>query len=223
MSGSGRKRPGPALAGAAGAFGLAVVALWAARQAGAGSAHEGRTTGEESAATQLVAGAPDQPITEILSGIDFEPTRSALDDLMGAAAPDELVALARGDDAVDPGVRLRAYRALALYASPQIESALRSAIEEHGAVGAGVDTVHVRAAMDSLASVAPDTAVSTVAPMLAHPSRDVRAGAARALGATGSDSVIPYLRARLAEETVLQVRLAIADALRRVDKASRGR
>jgi HEAT repeat protein len=81
-------------------------------------------------------------------------------------------------------------------------------------VARGVDTLYVRAAMDALARVAPDSAIDAIAPMLAHPSQDVRAGAARALGATGRDAAEPVLRARLATETVEQVRVAIADALR---------
>jgi HEAT repeat protein len=173
-------------------------------------------------------GAPaapaQEPLSELLSGIEFVPDRSALDGVMGDAAPLELIGIARGRDADlnQAGHRIRAYRALALYPSEDIESVLRTAVAEHGAVATGVDTVYVRAAMDSLALVAPDTAISSLAPMLAHPSQDVRAGAARALGATGSSSVVGVLRERLAEEPVLHVRLAIADALRRVGQASGG-
>jgi HEAT repeat protein len=170
-------------------------------------------------------GSPaEEPVSELLSGIEFVPDRGALDDVMGDAAPALLIAIARGRNAnlSGAGHRIRAYRALALYPSEEIASTLRTAVAEHGAVARGVDTVYVRAAMDSLALVAPDSAVSALAPMLAHASQDVRAGAARALGATGSSGVVAVLRERLAVEPVLHVRLAIADALRRIVQASGG-
>jgi HEAT repeat protein len=211
--------------GAAGLGFVLLAALWAARRAGA-DAQPGRISAahQMSSATRFGEVGADKPLTEILSGIDYAPSRDALDDVMGDAASDQLVAIARGAEADldDAGLRIRAYRALALYAAPETETALRAAVAEHGAVDRGVDTLYVRAAMDSLAVVAPGRAVPALAPMLAHPSQDVRAGAARALGATGSDDAISHLRARLQEEPVLQVRLAIADALRRVDNASEG-
>jgi hypothetical protein len=216
-----RRRP----AVAAGLGLLVLAAVWAARKAGADVEPGHMTAAHQiSSAPRFGQFAADQPLTELLSGIDYAPGRDALDSVMGDAAADQLVAIARGtrSDLDDAGIRIRAYQALALYPAPSIEVALRAAVAEHGAVDSGVDTLYLRAAMDSLAAVAPDTAVSALAPMLAHPSQDVRAGAARALGATGADAVVPHLRARLQEEPVLQVRLAIADALRRVDNASEG-
>lgn len=158
----------------------------------------------------------DQAVVELLSGIDFVPNRGALDDTLGQAAPSELIAIARGGDPAmnDAGLRLRAYRALALYPGPDTESALQDAVMEHGQKSTGVDTLYLRAAMESLAVVAGADAVDTLSPMLDHPSRDVRAAAALALGATGSQSAIAPLRARLTVETVQQVRLALAQALR---------
>jgi HEAT repeat protein len=81
--------------------------------------------------------------------------------------------------------------------------------------------------MESLAQVASSgslvsVAIATLAPMLDHPLRDVRADAARALGATGGADAVPVLRARLAEEELLQVRLAIAEALRRLGESDEG-
>jgi len=184
-----------------------LVGLW---QAGADSAPAWR--------------AADEPLADFLSGIDFVPNRPALDGLMGETAPAELIAIARGRNAsmMESGLRLRAYRALALYPSTETEAALRAAVVEHGALAGGIDTLYARAAMESLAHVAPDGSVATLAPMLAHPSQDVRAGAALALRETGSPSAIPALRARLPEEPVLQVRLAIADALNELNEATEG-
>jgi len=181
-------------------------------QAGVERPGDGERSTIAHAALPPTPALPDEP----LSGIEFVPDRSAFDGLMGDGAPDQLVAIALGNDAelADAGLRIRAYRALALYPSAANEETLRAAVAEHGAVARGVDTLYVRAAMDALARVAPDSAVDAIAPMLAHPSLDVRAGAARALGATGRDAAEPVLRARLATETVEQVRVAIADALR---------
>jgi len=204
------------LGGAALALGLALVgALRATGQAGAGSAR---------ALDRGAAPVPQEPLTELLSGIDFVPDRGALDGLMGDSAPAELISIARGRDAnlVDAGLRIRAYRALALYPSPDIAAVLHTAVAEHGAAARGVDTLYVRAAMESLALVDPDAAVASLEPMLAHASQDVRACAAHALGATGSRDAVPILHTRLPVEPVLQVQLAIADALRRLSNASEG-
>lgn len=208
-----------ALAAAALGLGSALLAGFLA------SGHAGvEAEAEAGAGGERPLGAPAESISEILSGIEFVPNRIALDGLMGDGAPAELIAIARGRDADldDAGLRIRAYRALALYPSPESDSALRTAVAEHGAVPRGVDTLYVRAAMDSLARVAPDSSVTALAPMLQHQSQDVRAGAARALGATGSDAAEPVLRARLFEEPVMQVRLAIADALRALAKGTGG-
>jgi hypothetical protein len=185
-------------------------------QAGVERPGDGERSTIAHAALPPTPALPDQPLSELLSGIEFVPDRSAFDGLMGDGAPDQLVAIALGNDAelADAGLRIRAYRALALYPSAANEETLRAAVAEHGAVARGVDTLYVRAAMDALARVAPDSAIDAIAPMLSHPSQDVRAGAARALGATGRDAAEPVLRARLATETVEQVRVAIADALR---------
>jgi hypothetical protein len=208
--------PPPLALAAAAAVGLGcalVAGFLAAGPAGAGVPRGGQG-----------GAAPAESISEILSGIEFVPNRSALDVLMGDGAHDELIAIARGRDGDldDAGLRIRAYRALGLYPSTDSEAALRTAVAEHGAVSRGVDTLFVRAAMDSLARVAPEASVADLAPMLQHPSQDVRAGAARALGATGAGAAEPVLRARLFEEPVMQVRLAIAEALRKLAEGTEG-
>ena len=103
----------------------------------------------------------DQAVAELLSGIDFVPSRGALDDTLGQAAPSELIAIAGGSEPTmnDAGYRLRAYRALALYPGPDTEAALRDAVVEHGQKSTGVDTLYLRAAMESLAIVAGADAV----------------------------------------------------------------
>jgi hypothetical protein len=213
----------PAIVSAAAAF-IVVAALLGARHAtGQAGVEHPPGDGEHAQIGRVAQPAPpalpDEPLSELLSGIEFVPDRSAFDELMDDAAPDQISSIARGTDAEfgDAGLRIRAYRALALYPSADSEAALRAAVAEHGSVARGVNTLYVRAAMDSLARVAPDGAVDAIAPMLGHPSQDVRAGAARALGATGRPAAEPALRARLAEEPIEQVRIAIASALREIE------
>ena len=128
----------------------------------------------------------DAQLAEILSGIDYVPDRVALDDALGAAAPDVLIAIGRGDDPTftDVGARIRAYRALALYPGPDTVSALRAVVSTHGASSSGMDTVFVRAA------------------------------AASALAVTGAESALVPLRTRRTVEQLAQVQIAIDDALR---------
>jgi hypothetical protein len=162
-------------------------------------------------------GTSGQTVSELLSGIDFVPSRPALDDAMGATAPEELIAIAVGSDPDldDPGLRIRAYRALALYPSPATEQALRAALVRHGTKVIGVEVLYLRAAIDSLARVAGAGAVDAIGAMLGHPSRDVRADAARALGLTRSDRAACYLRP-IRGQDVTQVNVAIDEALREV-------
>jgi HEAT repeat protein len=178
----------------------APIGLWAA--AGAGG--------------QLQAPAGDPQVVEQLSGIDYVPTRGSLDEALGEAGLEALIAIARGEGDEDAGLRIRAYRALSLYPGSQTAAALHDAVAEHISV-AGVDTLYLQAAMSSLARIDGEGAVPSLGPMLDHPSRDVRAAAATALGETGSGDAIPLLRARLPLEAVIQVRLAIADALRALE------
>jgi hypothetical protein len=215
-----RPRPGSALAIGAALVSALGLGAWAARGAG----------GVPASPSSFVPPAElEHPVGQMLSGIDFVPDRGAFDGLLGSGAQAELLAIARGEKGAmnDPGLRIRAYRALALYPSSDTESALLDAVAQHGGATSGVDIVYLRAAMESLAQVASSgslvsVAIATLAPMLDHPLRDVRADAARALGATGGADAVPVLRARLAEEELLQVRLAIAEALRRLGESDEG-
>jgi len=175
-----------------------------------------RAGGNTSAPAEAPPGDPR--VVELLSGIDFIPTRASLDAALGPGAESDLIAIARGIavEAADPGVRIRAYRALSLYPGPAIESELRAAILEHAA-GVEVEMLYLRAAVDSLVELAGPDAVDDLVPLLDHASRDVRASAAFGLGDTGSDDAVPPLRARLSVEQVGQVRLAIAEALRELE------
>lgn len=164
--------------------------------------------------------AGDPNLVELLSGIDFVPSRPALDAQLGPTAEAQLIAIARtGSPIADPGVRIRAYRALALYATPTTESELIDAVSMSGH-GGGTDTLdnlYLRAAMDSLATVAGPDGVVHISPHLNHASRDVRAAAARALATCGSAAAVQPLRARLLVEPEEQVKAAISKAIRVLD------
>jgi HEAT repeat protein len=164
-------------------------------------------------AAEPPAGDPD--VVEELSGIDYVPNRSALDDLFDGAAASDLIELA--EEEPDPGVRMRALRALALYPGAETAAALRDAIAEHGDDDTGTPTLMTRLAALSLARVDGAAAVPDLADLMNHPSRDVRATVAEALAVTNSADAVPILRDRLAVEPVEQVRLAIADALRELE------
>jgi hypothetical protein len=161
--------------------------------------------------------APGDPaVIEALSGVDFIPGKSTLDQVFSGAAEAGLIEIARDEmGGGDPGLRLRAYRALALYDTPAVETALAEAVAEHHAgPKAGIGVLYLRAAAKSLAAVAGTSAVDALVPMLGHPRRDIRSGAAEALAITGAPAAIQPLRDQLAIEDDLQTRLALSAALR---------
>jgi HEAT repeat protein len=172
--------------------------------------------GVVAAATTLrgdaVADKPLDVITDALSGIDYVPTQPELDAILDAPVED-LIAIA-ADKGSDQGIRIRAYRALALYPTAESETALRQAILDHSIAVTGASVIYLRAAMESLVLVAVADAVDALTPQLDHPSRDIRTAAARALELTGSAAAVNPLRARLAIEDIEQVRQAITKALR---------
>ncbi|HTE56377.1 MAG TPA: HEAT repeat domain-containing protein [Kofleriaceae bacterium] len=165
-----------------------------------------------------------QTVADLLSGVEFVPSRVDLDSAMGDDANAELIAIAQGqdDDLDSPGQRIRAYRALSLYPSTATETALRAALATYGSDRGGVGTLYVRAAMDALARCAGDAAVTPIAPLLDHESLDVRADAAHALGLTGSELAIAPLSDRQPIELSEQVKLAITEALRILGETTAG-
>ena len=153
-------------------------------------------------------------LTDVLGGFDFVPAKSDLEPLL-EQPPADLIALARGETShQDPGVRVRAYRALRLYPSPDTERALETAVVEHARADAGVETVYLRAAMESLAVVAGPRGVKVIAARLTHVSRDIRTAAARALVVCNSLTALDALRTQLSAEKVSQVQIAISEAIR---------
>lgn len=164
---------------------------------------------------------------QALTIADTVPTVGQLDNALGAgsAAPtlQKLEAYATNANmaSYDTGVRLHAIHGLVHYcaASPCTDSdeahaAVVSVLTAESAAHDGSDALLLRAAIESLGDMGDPSDVAAIGAQLSHPSRDIRAAAARALGAIGDCSAVSYLRARAAEETIAQVQLALADALR---------
>ncbi|HUH03112.1 MAG TPA: HEAT repeat domain-containing protein [Kofleriaceae bacterium] len=173
--------------------------------------------GAARAADPIALTLPDADVADILSGVDFIPGKPALEGVLDDPNPD-LIALAT-DTEMDPGLRLRAVRALALYPGDATRAVLLSLLADNGSIPAGIETLLVRAAMYALATIDGAAAVGPLAPLLDHPSRDVVADAAHALALTGSPAASPFLGQRKAAEELLalpsqQIIWALNEAIR---------
>lgn len=161
-----------------------------------------------------------------LTPIDSLPTTNQLDMAFGSGqALSELAAIA-ANSAGDTGVRLRAIHALVNYcpdsgtdagscaATDTAHQALASLVSTNANVPSGPDLLLLRAAIEALGPLQVASDVSLLAPLLDHPSRDIRATTANALSVICNSDAIEPLRVRYSEETVPQVQLAINQALR---------
>jgi len=175
-----------------------------------------------------------------LTPIDRLPNQQHLSNLFGADAAEDLATIATSM-VVDLGVQLRAIRSLAGFCPDAptpcgvgtiTHDTLRALlatyllVEEDGdptTVNGPRDVLRLRAVIEALGvsagSAALDADVDELAKFLDHPSRDIRAATAKALGALCNTRAIPPLRAQLQNETTgvtgkAQVRLAISAALR---------
>lgn len=134
---------------------------------------------------------------------------------------DTLIQLARDPDG-DPGVRIRAYRALGLY--PAANTALSLDLGAMASAQPGTDQLYLRSVIEALGEIGGPTDVTKITPFLDfESSRDIRAAAADALRHIGCQcaAATAPLHARLANkpdgtpiETSQQVILAIQRALR---------
>ncbi len=164
-------------------------------------------------ASQAGGGGPVPETRDLLGAIDFVPTQANLDEVMGPDSLQQLIGLAT-DDAEDPGVRLRALRALGNYDVDEARGTLVAMIDALSSNGSGTPVLLLRAAMEALAEIGGAAAVPEITPLLDNSSRDVRASAADALRVIGSATAVPALNDRRLIETVPQVQLAISEALR---------
>lgn len=158
------------------------------------------------------AEAPSEQLLELLNGIDFVPDTSTLP----SGAEDDIRSLAADTAPTDPGLRIRALRALSHYPGAETTTVLESAIDDYAGFNTGIETLYLRAAMRALAKVDGSGATPKLSPLLNNASRDVRASAAESLAISGDPQAILILRQRLNIEQVPQVRLAIAEAIRQL-------
>jgi len=178
----------------------------------------GDVTGFNSNATQKAA----------LTTIDSVPTRTQLQshDLV---VPDDLITIAANVDKMfEPGVRLRAIHGLAVYCTSKgvscpdgspAHTALVNVIAANTAAHAGADLLVLRAAIESIGPLQipgdlSDPGGAHLADLLNHPSRDIRAAAARALADLRNCQAVQALRVRYQNESTDQVKLVISETLR---------
>jgi hypothetical protein len=165
-----------------------------------------------------------QQVQDVLSTMDIVPTQIELDTAFNdhASALSGLVVIVN-DIGTDSGIRMRAIHALSKYcAAPQcIDSDLAhqtlvSVIEANTdlAVATGTSVVVLRAAVEALGPQRVGTDLTLLEPLLAHPSRDIRAATAHALRDLCNTEAINSLRTQQQNETSGQVRQAITEALR---------
>lgn len=169
---------------------------------------------------------PSMTALQALSGLDFVPGRSQLDELFAGDVA-ALVGLANDDGAAsDPGIRLRAYRSLAQFTGdPVAVTGLRTAVVRYRNARAGIELLYLVAALDALGAVGDASDVTIAAQLLeAGDSRDLRAAAARMLGALGSAAGCGPLQARAGDvvEPEAMVRIAINRALNRLGPRCQG-
>lgn len=173
---------------------------------------------------------PDD-VVGVLSPVDSVPTRAALDEVFAPSlALDPLAAIA-SDDSHDLGIQQRAIRALPTYC-PQTagtcgpgttsHDTLVALIQRHGAAALPADILRLRAAAEALGATRsglPED-VDVLLTLLGdaehklpgHPSLDVRAAAARALGQLCNRDAIDALFPHLldpAPQVVAQVTAAL--------------
>jgi hypothetical protein len=153
---------------------------------------------------------------DVLSGIDVVITQPLIESVFPIDPAAELIDLAR-DPTADTGVRLRAYRALSLYPSPEVAAVLAADIALAEMQSTGTDALFLRAQIEALGELqrslgAPDN-YQVLLEHLYHQSRDVRAATADALRVMRAIGAIDALYARLSVEPWEQVRQAIMEAV----------
>jgi hypothetical protein len=168
-------------------------------------------------------------VQNTLTTIDTVPTRQQIDTAFGNqpnVALQNLTALA-ADGAADVGIRLRAIHALAKYCaatpcttSDAAHQSLATLIEQTRTETAGAQLLLLRAGIETLGTMHVAADVTTLVPLLEHPSRDIRASTAKALQDLCNTQASSPLRVRYARESSEQVKLAISEALRILGQCS---
>ena len=162
--------------------------------------------------------------------IDTVPTKQQINDAFGSNDPlPSLVAIATGTatDSDTIAIRLRAIHALAKYCATTpctvgdpAHQAVAAVLPAAQPATSGSPVLVLRAAIETLGTMKVPTDVSTLVPLLDHPSRDIRAATARALRDLCNTQAITPLRTRYSSEMTDQVKLAISEALRILGQCS---
>ena len=161
---------------------------------------------------------------EALTAIDTVPSRTLYDSLQLDKPLDQATLQAvASDGSASPAFRLRAIHALSTYCAAMSGSAcdndpahvtLTGLISTNGSAQSGADLLILRGAVESIGLMRDPNDEGVLANLLNHPSRDIRATAALALGALCNAAAINPLHQRLTNESTDQVKLAISAALR---------
>jgi hypothetical protein len=161
-------------------------------------------------------------VVDALTQIDASPSQATLNEMFSTpqAALDNLRAIAL-DHTGDPGVQLRAIRALPVYCpascgSTVVHDALHVLIDHYNTTPhTPRSQLRLRAAVEALGATRTGlpSDVTKLVPLLADPSRDVRLTVTHALRKVCSSTAIEPLRALFQTEPVKQVQNAISAAL----------
>jgi hypothetical protein len=167
-----------------------------------------------------------------LTTIDQVPTRAQLDQAFSLDQKpplQTLVTIATDTDPampgtplnIDIGIRLRAIHALAKYCTTSpcaptdaAHQSIASVIAATRMATSGSEVLILRAGIETIGLMKVAGDVSTLIPLLDHPSRDIRAATARALRDLCNPQAKTSLTHRYNNEMTDQVRLAISEALR---------
>jgi hypothetical protein len=154
-----------------------------------------------------------------LTTIDEVPTKGelelALTDETDPTPPEQkLIAYALGSGG-DVGIQLRAIAALTNYGSgADVHSTLTGLIAAYATAHSGSELLILRAAIEADGPLKVQDDLGILAPLLDHPSRDIRAATARTLAMLCNSNAITALQQRYQNESTDQVKLAISAALR---------
>jgi hypothetical protein len=167
-----------------------------------------------------------------LTSIDSVPSIAGLNDTFSSpeAALLDLQALAR-DPSIDPGIAIRAIRALPGYCPPAPQSCATGAVHETlirlitdfpATPQSGAPVLRLRAAVEALGMTRAvlDADVDLMLPLLKHHSRDVRATVVRALRTSCNAKATAALKTLGVNEPTMQVQFAILSALRDLERCA---
>ena len=163
----------------------------------------------------------DQQQQEALTTIDTVPSKALYESLPTPLTQADIEGVA-GDGSANPAFRLRAIHALATYCATPAPCAdtdpahmtLAALISANGSAHSGADLLILRGAIEAIGPMRGSKDLPLLVPLLDHPSRDIRATAATALGALCKIGANTPLHQRYTNESTDQVKLAISAALR---------